>query len=318
MGVVREVGDKAELEYQNRGSKMSEETKANEQNSKGKRSWLFRKITDDWIFGEVLVISAVFIIAYAVNFHGQWFSPKTEDWAYFATYLSGTVGVTAVVATLIVLVRTLGQQQALIDSQDEILKAQNAHINLTEKQLKSEDDRRKVELAYNKVLKIFPAFFGTISPYVDSYFYPNKSEEDMYDDLIDRFKLMDLKVDNFFDQPQLVYEVLAKYDMLIVYIFMERFFSRFYKIYRFMLDNASIDLDMREYFDIYLSDSIQNGRDYYFYFLCYHAYLSGGKQNDLAKAGSKYLGLPSNYEDGQEIFRVWYGIGKLVESYEED
>lgn len=84
------------------------------QKKESEKHWLFRKITDDWVFGEVIVITSIVIGIYALNFHSHSISKKPEDWAHFATYLSGTVGVAAVIATLIVLVRTLTQQRELI------------------------------------------------------------------------------------------------------------------------------------------------------------------------------------------------------------
>lgn len=129
---------------------MSEETQANEQKKEGKGRWLLTKITNDWIFGEVLLISAAFIIFYAVNFHGYRLSLKTEDWAHFATYLSGTVGVTAVVATLIVLVRTLGQQNLLIKNQEEQLEQSKNLLkveNEKTKEIQLEKEKEKTYVA---------------------------------------------------------------------------------------------------------------------------------------------------------------------------
>lgn len=83
--------------------------------SKINKSWLFKKITDDWVFGEVILLALIAIGIYAINFHDYGLSKKTADWADFATYLSGTVGVAAVTATLVVLVRTLTEQRELIN-----------------------------------------------------------------------------------------------------------------------------------------------------------------------------------------------------------
>ncbi|AQU84920.1 MULTISPECIES: hypothetical protein [unclassified Halomonas] len=118
------------------------------------------------IFG-FAVIAAVAIGAYTFQFWGWPLSRNPSDWAHFATYLSGTVGVTAVVATLIVLVRTLGQQQALIDSQSKMLEKQEGQLKLTQQQVDGEESRRQVELAYNCAINIVPTMINELEKQKD-------------------------------------------------------------------------------------------------------------------------------------------------------
>lgn len=104
----------------------------------------------------VIVVSIVFVGAFILKF-GNWpTSDQPSNWADFATYLSGTVGVTAVLGTLFAVVKTLGQQQKLIDSQSQMLEKQEKQLDLAQQQLDGEERRRQVELAYNCALNIIP------------------------------------------------------------------------------------------------------------------------------------------------------------------
>ncbi|MEL7896034.1 hypothetical protein [Vreelandella neptunia] len=111
-----------------------------------------------WLAIGVGVIALLATGAYVYKFWG-WppsASDKTQDWANFATYISGTVGVAAVVATLMAFVITLRQQKRLIDSQDEMIEKQEQQLDLARQQLDGEERRRKVELAYNCAVNIIP------------------------------------------------------------------------------------------------------------------------------------------------------------------
>lgn len=94
-------------------------------------------------------------------------SPKSEDWANFATYISGTVGVAAVVATLMAFVKTLGQQQALIDSQNVMLEKQELQLKLAQQQVDGEERRRQVELAYNCAVNIIPSVIDELNKHME-------------------------------------------------------------------------------------------------------------------------------------------------------
>ncbi|OAZ99749.1 hypothetical protein [Halomonas sp. G11] len=104
----------------------------------------------------VMVTAIVAIGVYVNNFWGLPPSRKPSDWAAFATYVSGTVGVAAVVATLMAFVITLKQQKKLIDSQSDMIIKQEQQLDLTRQQLEGEERRRKVELVYNCAVNIIP------------------------------------------------------------------------------------------------------------------------------------------------------------------
>lgn len=110
----------------------------------------------------VVVLTSIFLGAYFLKF-GNWpTSNDPGDWAEFATYLSGTVGVTAVVGTLFAFVVTLRQQQKLIDSQDKMIVKQERQIKVSETQLKNEKSSREVEFAYQASINIFPMLLKSI------------------------------------------------------------------------------------------------------------------------------------------------------------
>jgi hypothetical protein len=83
---------------------------------------------------------------YLYQFSGNGLSPNSEDWANFATYISGTVGVAAVVATLIAFVITLKQQQDLVKNQRIMLEKQEEQLGIEknkQSQVVVEKERRE-------------------------------------------------------------------------------------------------------------------------------------------------------------------------------
>lgn len=119
-----------------------------EESGQGKEPQNLNGIHKKLLFG-VLFITIVAIGAYVTQFWGWPLSTKPSDWAHFATYLSGTVGVAAVVATLRALLKTLEQQQAMILSQEK-------QIKKTEDQIVSEKKYREIERAYQMTMNILP------------------------------------------------------------------------------------------------------------------------------------------------------------------
>ncbi|MGO2265145.1 hypothetical protein [Halomonas sp.] len=126
------------------------------------KNWCRKYYTNVILVGLVAAVGGVAAYLYIDQFGSNGFSKKSEDWANFATYISGTVGVAAVVATLIAFVITLRQQQALIDSQDKMIAKQEKQIKLTKKQLSNEKLSREVEFAYQASLNIFPVLLKSI------------------------------------------------------------------------------------------------------------------------------------------------------------
>lgn len=105
------------------------------------------------LVGLVVVIGGVAIYCYVGKFGANGLSQKSEDWANFATYISGTVGVAAVVATLIAFVITLRQQQKLVESQEKV-------VSLQKNELLKRD-------AYNIATVIFPKMRDHLNSLLD-------------------------------------------------------------------------------------------------------------------------------------------------------
>lgn len=247
--------------------------------SKIGKSWLFRKITDDWIFGEVLIISTAFIIAYGVNFHGQGLSPKAEDWAYFATYLSGTVGVTAVVGTLIVLVRTLGHQKALIKSQDEMLQDQKKQLRFSEQQLKEAMAKEKRDIAFANIRDTLPLVLTGFKRSLELNFKPEEGGNVIiYFDSLNETGFHDYKLKN----------VIKKLCCLNCFVESGRLDKSEFNNYAvqvlgnarhlcdFLVENLEMSKSLFYAADALLSQVVdENGWTYWDYIECNLAFLSG-------------------------------------------
>ncbi|WP_447928383.1 hypothetical protein [Vreelandella sp. EE27] len=279
--------------------------------------WLYHKITNDWIFGEAILISSGFILAYAVNFHGHSLSSKTSDWADFATYLSGTVGVTAIVATLIVLIRTLGQQEKLIKSQDKMLKKQEKQIKVSKEQLKQEKKRRDIELAHNSAVKIFPTLIERFKSELNSYLTIYEDEFDVYQEIEESIDRFDGKVDDFFFNSMELYDVFDMHDPKIASDIVNRMFSSVGMVYFFAVSHLKVTQDLTEFFYVYMHEDITAISKCYEYLTCYHAFLLGKGEKRLANLGTKYLGFPVSYEDSAIYYSNWFRIGELVSNYDD-
>ncbi|MBL1266257.1 MAG: hypothetical protein COA87_000535 [Halomonas sp.] len=94
------------------------------------KDWCKKYYVHFVLVGLVAVVGGVAAFFYINQFGANGFSKKSEDWANFATYISGTVGVAAVVATLIAFVITLRQQQDLVESQRVMLEKQKEQLKI--------------------------------------------------------------------------------------------------------------------------------------------------------------------------------------------
>lgn len=104
----------------------------------------------------VLILASIFIGAFFLKF-GSWpTSDDPGDWADFATYLSGTVGVTAIVGTLRAFVITLRQQNELVESQKQIQIDQRRQIDISESQLLEAKRKDERDEAYANMRDILP------------------------------------------------------------------------------------------------------------------------------------------------------------------
>lgn len=287
-------------------------TSESKEKKHGLLSWLFKKIANEWVFGEAIIISSGFIIAYAINFHGHGFSTQTEDWADFATYLSGTVGVTAVVATLIVLIRTLGQQDKLIKSQDEMLGEQR-------KQIENAERYNEVELAYKKVNEFFPVLLNNFNESLTkkTSIYIKNEDDKLFSvnskNTLHKYFVLEgeqVLTDLFFDDVKRSLKFpLDK----VIYRYGPIQFDDIYRICSFMEKMISIDEDLITVFDFYLSRSCAVDKDYWFYVECYRNFQIGrGKESDYPSF-SKYdtRGIKEDpWED--QFYKKWREMGESI------
>lgn len=263
----------------------------------------------------VVVFTSIFIGAFFLKF-GSWpTSDDPGDWADFATYLSGTVGVTAVVGTLFAIVRTLGQQQSLIDSQNDMLVKQDQQLELTQKQVDEEERRRQVELAYTSSFKIFPPLLDSLSKDLEQDLWPeNRFEREIFEEIH--------KVG--IRRGYRNYELITEFESYVsgvdaledddVFDFCERLFFKLDKVYCFLVDNIEIEDNLKDYFDIYLDGNFNPLVSYYFFIHCYHAYLIGCGQDEYAGQGVILLKLPSDYSGLNPTYEAWQKIGVKCKS----
>lgn len=266
----------------------------------------------------VLGIGYIALEKYIETFGYNELSSNTQDWANFATYISGTVGVAAVVATLIAFVITLSQQKRLIASQDKMLNEQKEQIRLTERQLQGEEDRRQIELAYNRALNIFPVLMDSFKNELNKDFVFMKNEEELYKSISSELRRMEVSACDIFFQAEVIEKSLEESSAEVVCDFIERLFVNVEDVYRFASENIIVSKDLKVYFDSYLLRCFYEDIRYYFYLLCYHAYLLGKNSKNHTELGVKALGFPEDGDDLNGNFKQWFDIGKMVNGVSED
>ncbi|MCI0508615.1 hypothetical protein C8E00_103468 [Chromohalobacter marismortui] len=119
------------------------------------------------LVASVLVAAIVAIGLYAVHFHGSSLSDNPGDWADFATYLSGTVGVAVLTATLIALVHTLYQQSVLVRQQDDLVQKQDELIEQQKAQIDQAAAYQVRTDAYQRASSLLPQLMRTLDDNLD-------------------------------------------------------------------------------------------------------------------------------------------------------
>lgn len=265
-----------------------------------------------WLIGGVIAVAIIAVGFYVYRFWGKSLSTDSGDWADFATYISGTVGVAAVVATLLAFVKTLGQQQALIDSQDKMLGEQRRNIEILELQ-------HKRDKAYKTTLEAFPLL-------IESFKYDLKNSSNIY--MLDhelegrkyRVRRFD-KLHSYFDLSEQVFEEVKRScldpldDVYSEYGPMQ--FDRIYRICSFILHQISIDEDLLPVFDYYLSRDFGFGKVGWFYIDCYYQFQFGRGTGNEFPVFSKFdvsgvQGEPIPYRSTHR----WREIGESVKAHQ--
>lgn len=258
------------------------------------------------------LIAGVAIGAYVFRFWGWPLSENPSDWAHFATYLSGTVGVTAVVATLIVLVRTLGQQQALIDSQDKMLVEQRRQIFLAETQHIELEKKHKVDIAYSNAREIFPSLVISFDSWRKCNMSPYPlTEGSLRSEFMSRFESSNRSASYLMINPLSLLNVLMASKVDEVESYMARFFKPVNRLYDFMCQQVKVSYILYGYFD---SEFFGRSENAIFFFKCYQAYLIGFGDGLYLK-GVEMLELERDYsESSNDILVEWQDLGQYLRS----
>lgn len=214
------------------------------------KDWCKKYYVHIILVGLVAVVGGVAAYFYIDQFGANGFSNKSEDWANFATYISGTVGVAAVVATLIAFVITLRQQQKLINSQEEMLKEQRNQIKLVETQNSAYESGHKVNLAYSRAKEISPSLIRHFEKWPSTKIYPYLSiEPSLHEGFSDLFGSQGQYVEKFIHYPSLLSDILNSCPFEEVDSFFQRFFRPAEIIYKFVFEQVEIAPELGVYFE---------------------------------------------------------------------
>uniref|UniRef100_A0AB74UKF8 Phage abortive infection protein n=1 Tax=Halomonas phage vB_HboP_4908 TaxID=3350578 RepID=A0AB74UKF8_9VIRU len=218
----------------------------------------------------VSVIALLATGAYLWNFWDWPPSDKTQDWANFATYISGTIGVAAVVATLMAFVITIRQQQSLVKSQDDMLQAQREQIKITEK-------LSSYERAYKGSFEIFPVLVDTLKETLakPTKIYVRGMDVDSPDNAInyrfrtlhDYFLIGSSKNEIAQSAKKPFYADAGEYGPAQ--------FQPIHEIVEFINISSAIDERLLSIFDYHLSKDLGYGKDGWFYIDCYREFQIG-------------------------------------------
>lgn len=262
----------------------------------------------------VAIFAFIFVAAYVLVFGSNPTSTDPEDWAYFATYLSGTVGVTAVLGTLYAVVRTLGQQQALIDSQKDMLEKQEQQLELTKIQLRSEKERREIEMAYDNVKNVLPVMINFLSSSVRQYKVPNDLILKMiHDNLVDRTGLNGRDLFKF--PGRLMAPVVFSNSENIAQIesYVEKLMEPCLVIYETLFRNLIVTPELYGVVSCYLNKRFEGPyHDAYFYMTCVMAYKAGSKDLEFCSKAISLLNMKADFEGSKAPYVHWYEFGQRL------
>ncbi|MCW4148536.1 hypothetical protein OM427_03185 [Halomonas sp. 18H] len=276
---------------------MKEEAKieAIEQKNKGYNYWP--------LAFPVLVTAIVAIGAYVINFWGLQPSDKPNDWAAFATYVSGTVGVAAVVATLFAFVITLRQQQKLINSQDK-------QLDIAKQQLYLAESKEAVERAYGNSLNVLPLIIESLSDRSEKEF-PDFSSNEFVEvwncvPLFQRMNYVDILANTNVLKMALENGVITSRD---VESFVEDYFSEVRDICLMSFEQVNVNPDVYYVFDSYMKKDLGMGKDVWHLVRCYCSYKLGREDFEFVEKANMYLNFKKR-EAGDKF--EWFGLGQCV------
>ncbi|MEG3080837.1 hypothetical protein R3F64_13315 [Halomonas sp. 5021] len=269
-----------------------------------------KKVSYKWLAIGVGVTALIAVVAYIWNFWSWPPSQKPADWADFATYISGTVGVAAVVATLIAFVITLRQQNRLINSQGEMIDKQEEQLDVSKNQLALSRQKEKLEMVYRNSFQVLPIMVDALCAKSEKSFpYYVSFDKDKGGECVVFFQnlayLGAARSIHNLGQALIGEEVTAKDVML----FVDDFYSEVKEIFEFSFKQVAESDDLYYVVDGFLKREVQVGVDAWFYFKCYYAYRSGLNDFEFCEKAKKYLKLNDNFSG---YVHNWHVLGRNV------
>ncbi|MGQ7247194.1 hypothetical protein ACUN9Y_07635 [Halomonas sp. V046] len=249
----------------------------------------------------VLPPTLISLGAYTLRFHESEWSRETANWAHFSTYISGTVGVAIVFATLAALIKTLNQQSELIEQQDNMILLQKKQSNLQDKH------QTKIE-AYSRVEKILPKIINARNMETHSIVFDVMKEK--YPAYTTQYFPRKMPLHDFFCEGSITYPRSIGKDLFFDYFWKEYL----HKIYNLAEFTANCIEDAKD-LEPHIRDQT---RDFDVAMACALAYAKSSESyGDAATIISKKLNFPCNYQ-GQNIpAGLWERIGQAQHSREE-
>ncbi len=263
-----------------------------------------------WLAVMVGIVAAVSGGFYLYQFGSNGLSSKSEDWANFATYISGTVGVAAVVATLMAFVITLMQQHKLVKSQDGMLQKQEEHLRQARKQLEWAQQSTNMDQAYKNIKDIFPLMLeefkkSLLSDVVDDVFAPVVNSA---------YNLDSVQVFSVYERPSVLvkyftsssgYKGEYEYGMRLL-------FGNIILISRFANDNVSVSKELYYLVDIMLSRDFGFGKNGWFYVEAYNMYCQGLGVKPIFVKEKSLERQSVTYNDIFPVLARWYDVGNIL------
>lgn len=236
------------------------------------------------------VVSSVFIGAFFLKF-GSWpVSDSPSDWADFGTYLSGTVGVTAVLGTLVAFVVTLRQQKELLESQKQMLIDQKRQIDISENQLIEAKRKDQRDEAYANMRDILPLMLKGFDRSLSLPFEPSDggAVKTLLDNVVgeegNRYQLRNVvkKISRIY--PLLASPNVFDYDKEELKSYFSEIFGNSRYLAVFVVDNVKVNPGLFYVADSLLSERLEgdvlNYWQYIELFLAFDSGLRSDSQNE--------------------------------------
>lgn len=259
----------------------------------------------------VAIFAFIFVAAYILVFGSNPTSTDPEDWAYFATYLSGTVGVTAVLGTLYAVVRTLGHQQELIDSQNEIIRDQKKLISFSEQQLQFEKRKREVDLAYDNIKSLLPMMIDYIEVSLNEMVMPTESMKVVIRDRGQGYS--DYIRKDLFEHANRITNFLNEDTVGDVESYANMTLGPVIRTHLFLFQQLKVSPELFNVVDCQLDKRFARPlRSPGFYMLCVMAYYSGLGDDEFCEKGKRFLNMQTTFEGEDRKLVNWYELGVRI------